>query len=658
MEQGLRDHSPGAARGVLEILLLALAVSGFWYYLYYLLAPWIWRQNLPLRPQELTPWMLPWTKERDGVEIYALYALCFLNILSVFPLWCLVRQLRGRWGRRGMAALALVVAAFFCAAVGFRPPLNSFRATLPATVLLQSLKVMLVAVPAVVALSFLQRRLPRWATLAAALVLVPACFLASSPITWEDYSYVFAPALRLVTGASLADIYFQYDLLLSLLAAGWMKLGLALSSFQLVAQASFFLVILGVYLLARRLFRHQELAALLLAALVLGRLYASPWDPATVFQVCGWRLDLWLPLLVLACRLGPWHWSVAMYCGALLILHRTFGIIYSAAYLQLLLTLCAIEYLDDPARPPLTSALAGYGRRLLRPAIGIAACWILSALLFHNAQFPNYAGYYQKIGIGFMRIATDSFYWYVPALLSSAVALLLGLRKLLPAGYLGSGFLLTYCAIGNSIYFFGRSHEHNILNISVVLLFLGFFLLDLIARRLDAEGGEDGETGEAGKAGASFVRRHGVTAVASALVLVMIVSYSGNILKKSQAQYLTLARGKAPSFDPTGLPGFSEFLAGVREVTGSSSKVYFARGDDFALYYYGGYMPVGYCNPFQTWIFTKDLNAFLQGLLDRGYSLVFSESTNYLVGGLDHARTSQVGDALVIAKSAQQAAPL
>lgn len=299
-----------------------------------------------------------------------------------------------------------------------------------------------------------------------------------------DYSYVFAPALRLLNGASLNDVYFQYDLLLSLIVASWMKLGLELNTIRVLGQAAYYAAIFGAYLLARRLFANRDLALLLVMALVLGRLYTSSRDVLCCLQVTPLRLDLWLPLLAVVFWRGAYHWSVGLICGLLLLLANKFGIIYTLAYLQLLVTLYFVGLVGREKKQPLAQDLLAYGKRCA-PSISIVlVAWIASIVMLSNNEFGNYAVYYQKVGIGFMKISSVSFYWYIPPLFSMMVILLVKLRNFVSPNYLASGFLLTYCVIGNSIYFFGRSHEQAILNMSIVLLFVFFFLLDLISRLL------------------------------------------------------------------------------------------------------------------------------------------------------------------------------
>jgi hypothetical protein len=323
-------------------------------------------------------------------------------------------------------------------------------------------------------------------------------------------------------------------------------------------------------------------------------------------------------------------------CGLLIFLLKNFGIIYSLAYLQLLITLCTIEYCDDEKRAQLLRAIFTYGKRCYISLMIMAVAYLGSYLLFRNEEFGNYSGYYQKIGIGFIQIARNSFYWYVPVLFSMVFILLLKARNRVTSTYVATGFLLLYCAIGNSIYFFGRSHEHNIINISLVLLFLFFFMLDLIARFLDKE--------DVNASTLFFLKKHVVSFVAIALIVVIIVSYSENITKGVTAQFRNAYDSKIsrPSFV---LPiNFTGYMARIREVTNGSSKVFFVDSDDFIFYYYGGYAPVGYCNPFLTCIFTKDLKSHLQKLLDNGYYLVVNPDMKDQISELHYDFNAKLDD--------------
>jgi hypothetical protein len=632
---------------LLQNSLIAVAVAGLCFYGYFLLAPWIWRQNIPFQPADITPWILECTSEHDGVEIYALYILMFVNIAAGAVTAGVMERIAGARLYRCVIFLCVVCSAGYLYRVGFVPPMNSLQGGLTPGAVVRAVPLALAVFLWVALLWFIRRRAFPWVTTAvAAIALAPVCFIATSPISWDDYTYTFAPALRLITGASLRDIYFQYDLLPSLLAAVWMKLGLDLNSFQLMGRAAYYTAILGVFLLSERLFRCRELPLFLVTALILGRIYASPWDAAAIFQVTPWRLDLWLPLLLLVYRFGPCHWSVGLACGLLILLLKNFGIIYSLAYLQLLITLFIFGPDAGEREMAFGQRLVAHARRCRLPVMLIIAGAIANYALFHNEAFGNYAGYYQKIGIGFIQIATDSFYWYLPPVLGVTFMLLYRLRRELSPSCLATGIFLLYCAIGNSIYFFGRSHEHNLLNISIVLLFLFFFMLDLAARFLD---GAETRVAPPPKLG----RRIALTG-AVAVTAMLAVWYSGAITGKLGTQIANARQGQAiypRNMDRQALQGY---LNAIRYVTNNSRKVYFVSRFDFDCYFYGGYTPVGYCNPFKTWIFTNDLKRFLQGLLDSGYYLVCAPEMMHLLNDLKYDYTTQLAGSVVVAESGHQ----
>lgn len=640
-EESVKDRSGGFGE-LFQTTLLALSAAALCYFCYFFLSPWIWRQNIPFNPESITPWILEWTSEHDGIEIYALYILMFVNCVTAAALAWVLGSCAGKWGRIVIASLGTVVAGFYFSTIGFTPPMASIQNTPFREVIEKSLFLMAVIFPLVVVVYFLQLRSKRWAAALVGLILAPVCFVATESISWFDYSFVFAPALRLLNGAALHDIYFQYDLLPSLLAAGWMQLGLDLNAFQILGQAGYYVVILGVFLLSEKLFRKKALAIFLVTALILMRIYASPWDAVQCFQVTPLRLDMWLVLVVVVFYLGPYHWSAGLVCGLLILLLKNFGVIYSIAYLQMLITLGAVGYFDSNKGISLSGYLVAFSRRCFVPIMLIVLSGITGYLVFRNSTYGNYSNYYQKLGIGFIQIAANSFYWLVPPVISIVLILLFRLRRSVSAKYMSTGFLLVFCAIGNSIYFFGRSHEHNIINISISLLFVFFLLLDLIERFQN--------DGNVKTVFISFLRRYVVNGTSIVLIAAIIVCYSQSIAKKSGVQIRNIGKGQLIYPSKTDLSAMYEYFSAIRAITGNSNKVYFINSSDFAFYYYGGFTPVGFCNPFLTWIFASDLNRFLQGLLDDGYYLVTSGEMKYQLTNLRYNNVNNIGSSVVVAK--------
>lgn len=603
-------------RGLLELAMLATSAAGLLYFGYFQLAPWVWSQSVPYNPAEITHWYLPEMEERDGVELYVLYAMMFLNLFSVYALSYGWNRLAGKPVRYLFGLLLVLAACAFIGAIGFHPPVSTIAELAVPDIVTQSLTVMAVVLPVTLLLYYLQQRSAQLVFALAALLLIPVCFISTRSITWHDYQFILAPALRLFHGANVSEIYLPYDLLLSLVGLAWIKLQLDPNLFQVVGQGAFYLLLLGLFVFSRRWFVDKRLPVFLLVALVLVRIYAVLGGAATAFQVTPIRLDLWLILLLLVYFKGPHHWSAGVFCGLLLLLHHNFGLIYSAAYIQLLLTLCVINTVKLPAgiiRTAQTAAIAFFKRNYPNFALMLAGA-VAHYLLFKNPEIQDDLNFI-RMGIGFAKIATDSFYWYVVAGIGLSFMLLLRLRTRIPDNYLAASFCLIYLVIGNSLYFFGRSHENNIINISAILLLLFFLLLDLAGLVLAKDSGKPAKLLNRGNLG---------ILVSLVLIASITVWYGGNIIAKAAAQAHIAGKGQFVYPSRISKQSVLDVIAQVKPVTGDNPKVYFVDYYDFLFDYYGGYAPVGYYNPMHSLVSRREFEKFLQRLLDEGYYLVIA----------------------------------
>ena len=602
----------GSTLDLLKMMVLAIAVAGLLYFGYFQMAPWIWSQNLKVDSADIPPWYIAEMQERDGIEVYALYALMFLNLFFAYALTYGWNRLAGR--AKYLLILPLVMAVVFLGSIGFHPPINTFTERAGSDIFAHSFRVMILILPIIALLYYLQQRSTSWVVAIAALLLIPVCFISTAPIEWYDYSFILAPALDLFHGAAISEIYFQYDLLLSLIGLAWMKLQLDLNSFQVIAQSAYYLLLLGIFVFSRRWFFDKRLPVFLLTALVLVRIYAGPGDVIHSFQITPVRLDLWLILLMLVYLNGAYHWSAGLFCGLMLLLHNNFGIIYSIAYIQLLLTLGITDAVRIPGKPIKTAstALTTFLKRNYRNLIFLMVCTLGHYLLFRNINIPN-DFIYVRIGFDFIKITTHSFYWYVMIMSGLAFVLLIKLRSKVSANYLAAGFCLIYLVIGNSLYFFGRSHENNIINISAILVLLFFLLLDIAQRFLGSPSDQPAKL---------FIQRNLAIIISLAFILTVTLWYGDSITDKAMIQARNAAHGQFiyPSTVPQ--QDMLNTLAEVKEITGNNPKVYFIGDNDFLLDYYGGYAPIGYYSPVYAWISKHEFDKFLQGLVEQGYYLV------------------------------------
>lgn len=591
-----------------EILLIPSAVLALLHFCYFQLAPYIWAQSEPIPTPRFTPWVRGFSLERDGVEVYALYGLMFTAIILTTNLTACYPKVTAKTWRYSINTSVLLATCTYFAALGFQPPMNTVADRTLVEICRQTLPILGAAL-LVQFLFYLTRNSTQTTVAIALIILLPACFIATGPAYWPDYGYIFAPALRILNGTALADIYLQYDLLLSLFAALFMALHLDLDFFQVFGQASFLLFLLGLFLFARKLFFNKNLAALLLIAVILVRIYGNKDPLLTSFQVTPLRLDLWLVLLVAVYFRGPLHWLSGLLLCLLIVLHRNFGIIYFAGYCQLLATLLLLEYIDN--RHDHENRLQYFGRLIIdyfrrnkRNLSMIAAAFIGNSIIFSG----NSAYRYQKIGVGFMPIAKGSFYWYVAIMVTVTMAMLVKARKYLPEKYLYSGIFTVYLAIGNSLYFFGRSHENNIINISAIFLFLLFIALDIaqtMANQWDFA--------------LQSCRRHFALIASGTVIFIIATSYGDRIESTIRLQSQNAGKMQFIYRNEFSQPYLEQKFSDLRKVTSNSPKVYFVSNEDFFYYYYGHYQQVGYYNPFLSWMFMDDMIKFMNELLGKGY---------------------------------------
>ena len=430
-------------------------------------------------------------------------------------------------------------------------------------------------------------------------LLIPVCFLTASPESMSpDLSCILAPALRLRLGFPLHAIYFQYDLLPSLIAVGWQRLGADPAMFSFCTRTSYFLLLLGCFFLARRLFEDKRLAALLLVALCVVRVYGL-MDEANAFpQVTPLRIDLWVVPLAVALLFGLDHWAVGLAIGLVFFFLRSFGMLYVGSYaLALIAEFCARRS-ASPQPPALLEDLAASFQRVL-PSLMVIAIGIAAARLAFGSFISDAVLIYHRLGPGMMRTASDSFYWWIAPAIAVTAALAFRCRFLLPEKRAQAALFAVALAIGNSIYFFGRSHENNLMNISASLL-LSFFLgVDLAALTLPP-----------GRARRLFlVLPWGVLAV-------IAFFYSGRIFGKVLDQATAVTQ--VPRAFKSPLP----IACAEINALSPDHRVFVFSEYDYWFYERCGYVPQGYIQPLYLQLLRSDVIAQMNGLLDRGYKVV------------------------------------
>ncbi|MDD2773591.1 MAG: hypothetical protein PHP45_07835 [Elusimicrobiales bacterium] len=571
--------------------LLANSVVYFFYLIFFHYSPLIWAVNPILPLETYVPWFREWVFERDGIETYVLYAMMYCVIGAALLSEYAVSRTACRVKKFIYPSIVLF-SLFFYFSVGFHAPMDASKFRVWGT-----LFIITTAGSSLVLAAWGDRK--KWLLPAFLAALFALCMIPAEGISIGDYGYVLTPALRIVHGFKLTETYFQYDYLLSLLAALWLKLHLSAYAFYFLGSVSCFALFTGVYYFAKSFFMDKRFAFYLLAVLAVVKIYGNLDDQVFIFQTTLLRLDWWLAVLAVAYWKGPRHWLNGLLLGFLVMFHHVFGLIYALAYLLLAFILALFEFLDGGV------TLKGLCRKYILLYAKNLSMLVAAFLLYKFFLAPageGAAGVYVKYGLGFLPIARKSFYWHVPAIFVLVFMLLRKNKAILPEKYYQTGIFLVLLAIGNSLYFFGRSHENNIINIAGSLLLVLFTFFDLAHFELN-------------KSAVSRTSRLLMPSLAVVFLLAVVCTYSGRAVGRIRQQYCVCRGGKFITVPQT-------HISEVRALTAASPNVIFLSMTDFPYYYEGGYVPQGYYSFTGSWLFAEDYTDFLNRRLAKGYYLV------------------------------------
>jgi hypothetical protein len=636
----------------LNAMIFGLVISAFMYKIFFALSPYIWSKNLIVDPMVIAPELRRWyAMERDGWEGPTLYVMSLLvlttsviyssfgiskviNLFSNCVTKFLVTKIELLEGIENiqknklqlfsiLRLLFITLIFIFVYKIGYKLPL---RLVAEGTMKYSVILFMIIAL-----VSKLHTINKNYFLILLCIVLIPICFLSTSPtIDQMNYHYVYFPALKILKGYSLDNIYIQYDLLLSLFVLPIIYFKKNPAYLEIIAQASTYIYFTSIFLVSQKLLKCKNLIVPFILSIVLLRIYGSYYDSTQAIQITPLRLDWWLVPFFLSFRYRLSHWSVGLSLGVLALLHKNFGFIYTLAYIQVVLLIFLEEYVST-----IYSKKKSFKKQFLE-LIDIAIPFIkpiMLIVLFYIATYITYGGVglndtakiYQQIGFGFDRITQVSFYWYIPAIMSFVIITLIQLKNKISRNYFTSVFFLATIAIGNSLYFLGRSHESNLTWISGSILLLFFIGFDLAILQFS-------NSGELSKK-SIFTKKHYFSfyhALSWVFLISIIYTFETNFIKRSKYQLGRVQKGTmfTPAPSLSDIKDYKKFDVWLKVVTRSSQKVFFMiPRTDFLGYYWGDYDPIAYFSPYEAWVYSKNLEFFLQNLLDTNYYIVTNEHT-------------------------------
>jgi len=611
---------------IIEVIVLSASVSYLSWLSFFSLADWIRSFSAYVSKADVSPITSAYIFERDGYESYALFIMVIANIsITIFLSSLFIRLRKNKDIYKVIIAGMIIVSAIYFFQIGFFPPFAE------GSVIFKSNNLLVPIILILIAFGFyiINDKYGKYTLWLLIPVLGFISFLPFLVISPDDLAFVFAPALRLLHGAKISDIYFEYDIFLSFLALIWMKLNLSLALFPVLGQLSFLLLFLSLFWFANSFFLNKGLAVFLVFAVIIARFYGSMED-YFIFPATPLRLDLWMILILIAFKKGYNHWSVGLTLALLFMFHRSLGTVYLISYL-IFITAIAIFGIADLIKEKklnfksIYTLILGQIRNSLVNLIIIIVSLIICQI-FLGGIVSQSALAHAKYGFGFLPISPISFYWYIPILLSSTVLLISYLRSKIPANYFSISLLIVALALGNSMYFFGRSHENNILVISTSLILVLFIFFDLIIYKSSFYFKSISSNSKSSpKKSKNIINYKSKIAWILPVVFIFVSAYyySDRISTRIGAQVTNFKKSQY-SMPFNYIPIDYDV---VKRETNNSSKVFFLHWSyDFYYYYYGHYTPVGYNNPLGSWIFKKDLEKSLQPLLDQHYYLVMNSN--------------------------------
>jgi len=546
----------------------------------------------PVDPSQILP---PYRAflDRDGIETPFMFS-AFLVYVGAAYMAIKVRhafafRLSQSWG---LVSLVPVLTVLLTTRSTMLVPLHNALATIT----------LICSVLFVVILSYLisnsHNTYRRYISLSLWLIFAFLLFSSLGTPSVINYGYFIAPALKIMQREHLGTFYMQYNLLGTYLFLAMLKLRFDLLHMQLTLATLFFVWFIFYYRLICVLVEDRFLRFCFMLSLVMVRLVANVFDPTSFPQVLPFRLDLWVPLFLLLHRFGVVSPITMAVFGIAYVLDNTFGLFYLAVYLAFL-----YAHVFLIVRGGNAASLPQKGLALGLTVV--ACCTWFQFHTFHSFTAPA-ASLYRNLQIGFVPISTHSVFWILLALLPYCLYLFhdddYQERR-------SECLFLVGVAAVELVYFYGRSHENNLLNISGIFVVLAFLGIDQIERL--------------------YGFRKLASGLAAGFVVIAAVAFGGGILGRLQLGVKHVTRG--PLFEAYELDDLMNHSPGFASFYPPGQKIFVVSWDD-AYYNYRHQLPqVGYMVPFNAHVYQAELRCFLVDLFNQGYKVVLWEkdSMNY-----------------------------
>lgn len=450
-------------RDVMKSCVLPLLIFYAVYAFYLMMSPLIHAQPAPpLDPEKATLWARWAVLEHDGHEVEVMFVVLCLSLWAIY--FSANRIGRIAWLNRPqlLAVLPLPAVATF---VYLHSPIVRPPVTISEFLLVLTGGLCLTAMHFLVVNRHLPR-IPKYAILGVFWAGMLSMLLLTQPPSVVDYSYYLAPALKFLQGEHFRNFYSQYGSGGVLLFAAMAKHGMLIHQMQLVVALMFILWLLMYQRVTWKLFNDRFLACLFISVFFITK-YCGDGGGGCLMcpQVSPFRLDLWVPVLLVVARFGLFSPACSLTIAVIYLSDNLMGALFFGAYGFY----CLIITVRNALRKEMALAKV---LSVALPAF-IALCIQYFTL---GTFFSSSAMWFHNIKLGFLPIDNHSLFW--PILVVVFISLYILTKFRVPRDIL----LTLYGSFAvESVYFLGRSHDFNLLNISGIFLLILFFALDRIS---------------------------------------------------------------------------------------------------------------------------------------------------------------------------------
>jgi len=594
-------------------LLLILSIVS--YILFIIFTPFISHFQGSFDRNNITPWILDSMKENDGIELYVM--------TLAMPAYLLTGYLVTKYFNYGFPHQYVKSIFWFC--VAFVPILfiaNFIYKEAPLPYFRLSIIFILTFYAAKLLIRFSQYKFTVFTRFF--IVILLFCLvtflgiLINSPAHIFDYSYFIGPANKILAGESPGSFYMQYNLLETSLFLLLQKCNLQIHQMLFVMIIIFSIWILFYLKAAVQLFRNNVFVWLFLFTLIIVRCIAISEGPVSIPQVSPLRLDLWVPLLIVISIFGFESVLTALVFSSFYFADDVFGLLYLLLFAGIHLLKIAVTFIK---KKPLDFAKT---TSLIIPLICALG---LHYLLFGSISSP--AGkIYSAFHIGFMPVSFTSSFWLLAVFLPICLYILSKDKS-------KSEIIIFIFGIAciQLTYFFGRSHDHNLLNISGIFVFILFLTIDFLYNL--------------------FSRPKWLLAYTTLLIAGIAVNFNTAIMDK---YYLAKSKiSKRVLIEPSHVEENLAFVSKYFKLL-NTDKIVILSDIDAYVNYRTGLRQVGYFSPFCANIKLDETVAFLIQKQREGYRLILYPGENYNLA--DQIKAMNTNPIIKIQKGYFNIAPL